>query len=111
MPNSNQENKLLYRVKFMEKGQGEATEALVRHVEPSEIPGLVCLRDFVFKDTTKKIILPQEEAASKRFRKTKSLHIPYHNILFMEETEEEPTDLKQLPFMKEVIPEDQLSED
>ena len=97
--------------KFMEQGQGEPTEALVRQVEPSEIPGLVCLKDFVFKDVTKKIILPQEEAASKRFRKTKSLHIPYHNILFLEETEDEPTDLKQLPFMKEVQSNDEAQKE
>ncbi|MFW7380776.1 MAG: DUF1820 family protein [Oligoflexus sp.] len=96
----------IFRVRFREKEQGNSTEALVRHVEPSDIPGLVCLSDFVFKDTTKKIILPEEDAASKRFRKTESLHIPYHNILFIEEFFDEPTDLRNLPFLKEVEADD-----
>jgi hypothetical protein len=92
----------VYRVRFREKEQGGATEALVKQVEPSEIPGLVCLSQFVFKDQKKAIILPEEEAASKRFHKTQSIHIPYHNILFIEETIDEPTDVKHLPFLKEV---------
>lgn len=94
--------KVVYKVKFREKEEGKATEALVRQVFPSEIPGLVCLQDFVIKDNVKKIILPEEDEASKRFRKTKSLHIPYHNILFVEEMLDEPVDVKHLPFLKEV---------
>lgn len=93
---------LIYRVRFREKEKGPATEALVRSVDPSDIPGLVRLSGFVFKDSTKKIILPDEDAASKRFRKTKSLHIPYHNILFVEETSDDPVDIRNLPFLKEV---------
>lgn len=92
----------IYRVRFVEKSQAAPMEALVRHVEPSTLPGLVCLSEFIFKDSTKMIILPEEDAASKRFRQTLSMHIPYHNILFVEEIEEEPVDLKHLPFLKEV---------
>lgn len=92
----------IYRVRFVEKSQAAPMEALVRHVEPSMLPGLVCLRDFVFKDATKMIILPEEDAASKRFRSTLSMHIPYHNILFVEEIRDEPLDLKNLPFLKGV---------
>ena len=96
------DNETIFRVKFLEKSGGDATEALVKSVEPSDIPGLVCLSDFVFKDNTKKIILPEEEAASKRFHKTRSIHVPYHNILFVEEVFDEPIDLRNLPFLKEV---------
>lgn len=92
----------IFRVRFLEKHQGEAIEALVRQIEPSNLPGLVCLSHFVFKDATKRIILPEEEAASRRFRQTQSLHIPYHNILFVEELIEEPTDVHQLPFLRNV---------
>ncbi len=95
----------IYRVRFVEKSQTAPMEALVRHVEPSTLPGLVCLSDFVFKDATKMIILPEEDAASKRFRNTLSMHIPYHNILFVEEIHDEPLDLKALPFLKEVTDE------
>lgn len=96
----------IFRVRFREKEQGSATEALVRHVAPGDIPGLVRLSDFVFRDSKKMIILPEEDAASKRFRKTESLHIPYHNILFVEEFVDEPTDVRNLPFLKEVEDED-----
>ena len=92
----------IYRVRFVEKSQSAPMEALVRHVEPSSLPGLVCLSDFIFKDTTKMIILPEEDAASKRFRQTIAMHIPYHNILFVEEIHDEPADVKTLPFLKEV---------
>jgi hypothetical protein len=60
----------------------------------------------VFKDATKMIILPEEDAASKRFRNTISMHIPYHNILFVEEIHDEPVDVKALPFLKEVTEEE-----
>ncbi len=93
---------LIYRVRFLDKPQGQAIEATVRNVEASALPGLICLKNFVFKDATKMIILPEEEAASKRFRLTESLHVPYHHILFVEELWEEPVDLRNLPFLKEV---------
>ena len=96
------EKKSIYKVKFRESEKDETQEALVREVYPSEIPGLVTLSDFVFKDHSKTIILPEEEAASKRFKKTRSIHIPYHNIIFVEELEEEETDLKNLSFLCEV---------
>ena len=58
------------------------------------------MSEFVFKDSLKKIILPEEDKASKRFRKTESLHVPYHNILFVEKLYDDPVDLEQLPFLK-----------
>jgi hypothetical protein len=94
----------VYRVRFIEKDQKEPIEAMVRSVEPSDFPGLVCFSEFLFKDHTKKIILPDEEAASKRFHKTLALHIPYHNILFVEELYDEPVDYKSLPFLRTVEP-------
>jgi hypothetical protein len=96
---------ILFKVKFYEKDQENPIEILVRIVEPSEFPGLVCFADFVFRDQTKKIIMPDEDKATKRFKKTRSLHIPYHNILFIEEIEEEEVDLKQLPFLREIATE------
>ena len=92
----------IYKVKFREGERGDGREVLVRQVYPSDIPGLVTLSEFVFRDNTKKIIMPEEDATSKRFRATKSIHIPYHSIIFVEELEEQPTDLKQLPFLSQV---------
>ena len=93
---------LVYKVKFFENDRNNPLEIMVKDIGPSDFPGLVCFRDFVFKDQTKKIILPEEDAATKRFSKTKSIHVPYHNILFIEEIEEEKVDLKQLPFLREI---------
>lgn len=94
------QDSVVYKVRFREDDKGKVLEALVREVFPSDIPGLVTLSDFVFRDSTKKIIMPEEDAASKRFRSTRSLHVPYHNILFVEELDDDPVDLKQLPFLK-----------
>lgn len=96
------ESKSIYKVKFQENEKGEAREAMVREVYPSEIPGLVTLKDFVFKDASKTIFLPGEEEASKRFRDTKSIHIPYHNILFVEEFYEEDPKPKSPSYLSEV---------
>ena len=96
--------KNIFRVKFIEGDKEHPVEALVRNVTPSDFPGLVCFSDFIFKDQTKMIILPEEESASKRFNKTKSIHIPYHNILFIEEVSEDSTDVHNLPFLKELKP-------
>lgn len=92
----------IFRVRFTEKNPAQNLEVLVRHVEPSNLPGLICLREFVFRDSTKMIIMPEEDAASKRFRQTQSLHIPYHNIISVEEVTGEPADVHQLPFLKEI---------
>jgi hypothetical protein len=92
----------IYRVRFVEKEPSHPMEAWVKHVEPSHLPGLVVLRGFIFRDATKMIILPEEEAASKRFRNTEALHVPYHNLLFVEEIQDEPVDVKQLPFLKDL---------
>lgn len=101
------ENKTIFRIKFFENDREKPIEALVRTIESSEFPGLVCFSEFVFKDNTKKIILPGEEESSKRFNKTKAVHIPYHNILLIEEIEEEKTDLTNLPFLKPLEPQKQ----
>lgn len=103
-------DQILFKVRFFENDRENPIEALVRIVEPSEFPGLVCFADFVFKDQTKKIIMPDEDKALKRFKKTRSLHIPYHNILYIEEIEEEAVDLKQLPFLREIATEVETTE-
>lgn len=95
-------DELIYRVRFKENEKGDIAQVLVRHIDQGEIPGLVCLSGFIFKDSVKKIILPEEDAASKRFRKTQSLHVPYHNILYIEEIIDEPTDVTNLPFLKQI---------
>lgn len=92
----------LFRVRFQTRDDKKPFEVVVRSVDSSEFMGLLALEGFVFNDTTKQVILPTEDEARKRFSHIEKLHIPYHNILFIEEFFEEERDLKNLPFMREV---------
>ena len=98
----NQNKDRVYKVRFFENNEKDSLEVLVRSVEPSEFPGLVCFSGFIHKKNPNKIIVPSEEEASRRFQDTKSIHVPYHNILFIEEIEERQAELKNLPFIKGV---------
>lgn len=98
----------LFRVKFIDrdsKDPKEPVEVTVSSFTASEFFGLVVLEGFVFKDQKKYVILPNEDAIRKRFGKTERLHIPYHNLIYVEEFYDEPADVKNLPFIKEVTPE------
>lgn len=97
--------KTLFKVRFNQKGHKDGLEVLVRSVEASHLPGMICLSDFVFLDNKKMIILPEEDAAAKRFRGTQTLHLPYHQIESVEEIVEEPIAVQSLPFIK-VLPDE-----
>lgn len=101
------EKKHLYRVSFQAKEDPGSFEVVVESVVTSEFMGLITLEGFVFNDVTKQVILPAEDKARKRFGKIKRLHIPYHSILFIEEFNEEPINIENLPFIKKVIAQDQ----
>lgn len=96
------EARRLYRVKFMEKNEKVAVTVVASKVEASHFFGHIEIAGFVFDDRKRHIILPDEDNVRKRFSKTKRLHIPYHNIVFVEEFDEESPNLKKLPFIKEV---------
>lgn len=97
-----QEPQTLYRVKFNDPQDKTPVEVVCRYVGPSDFLGLVTLQDFVFNDQRKHVILPAEDLARKRFAKTKRLHIPYHHIINVEEFDDEPADLHNLPFVRPV---------
>jgi len=112
-------NKVLYRVKFREydprelrgtahtggsgadSGASGVVEVICQTVRPSELFGLVALEGLVFRDSTRFVILPDEDAARKRFGKSERLHVPYHNLLLVEEFADE-VDVRKLPFIREV---------
>lgn len=96
------EARRLYRIRFIEKGEKVAVTVIASKVEASEFFGHLAIAGFVFDDRKKHIILPDEDNARKRFSKIKRLHIPYHNVVFVEEFNEELPNLKKLPFIKEV---------
>lgn len=99
---STKESERLYRVRFNSKDGKDPSEVTVKNVYPSDFMGLVTLEGFVFKDQTKMVILPEEDEIRKRFNKTERLHIPYHQLVFVEEYNEQPADLKNLPFVREI---------
>ena len=95
-------NRRLYRVRFQTRDDRKPFEVVVSSVDSSEFMGLLVLEGFVFNDATKHVILPTEDEARKRFSSIDKLHLPYHNILFIEEFKERERDLKNLPFVREV---------
>lgn len=74
----------IFKVCFFEKDKAEAIELQVRTVEPSEFPGLVCFKDLIL-DPQGSIIRPDLAKVADKFRATRSIHVPYHNILYIEE--------------------------
>ena len=93
---------ILFRVRFLHREEPKFLEVVVKSVQPSQFTGLLTLQDFVFHDQAKHVILPSEDEARKRFSRTHRLHIPFHNIVSIEEFESSPVDVKHLPFVKEI---------
>ena len=96
------QKKTLYRVKFQSKDDKSPLEVVVSSIHSSDFLGLIKLSNFIFNENKKHIVMPSENEARKRFAKINSLHLPYHNILSIEEFEEDKTDLDKLPFIKKV---------
>lgn len=74
----------VFKVCFFEQEKSEAIELRVATVEPSEFPGLVCFRDLIL-ESDGPIIQPELAKAAQKFANTRSIHVPYHNILYIEE--------------------------
>ena len=92
--------KELFRVRFLNKEDSKASEVVVKEVISSDLMGFILLKDFVFNDQKKPVILPSEEEARKRFHDVRKLHIPYHNVISIEEFEPENLEVKKFPFIK-----------
>ncbi len=102
MQKKSNNRRTLFRVKFCERESKDTHEVVVTTVSQSEYMGLVVLEGFQFSDSKRAIIMPNEDDAKRRFGNTERLHIPFHNIIYVEEFDEEPADLHKLPFIKEV---------
>lgn len=97
---NNKITKPLYRVRFMTKDENKPIEVVVKKVVSSEFLGLIMLEDFVFSDQRQQVILPSEDKMKKQYSDTKRLHVPYHNIISIEEFIPSKLDVKNLPFMR-----------
>lgn len=96
------ESRRRYRVKFLEKNEKNPVTVTATAVQASEYFGMIAIEGLVFDDRRRHIILPDEDSTRRRFAKTNRLHIPYHNVICIEEFDEDPPDLKKLPFIKQV---------
>ena len=92
----------LFKVRFVDPVDKQPVDITVEHVGAGAFFGMVTLSGFVFNDNKKMVILPEEDAARKRFGKTQTLHIPYHHLIYVEEFDELPMDVKNLPFLHPV---------
>jgi hypothetical protein len=99
-----QKKERLYRVRFLDPSERKTIEIVCKKVYSSEFLGLVTMEKLVFSRNSALLILPEEEAAEKRYSKTERLHIPYSAIVYVEEFDDSPGELKTLPFVKEVSP-------
>ena len=84
----------------MTKDDVKPVEVVVKRVVSSEFLGLIMLEDFLFSDGTNHVVLPSEDKLRRQFTDTKRLHIPYHNIVSIEEFVPGKPDVKNLPFLR-----------
>ena len=92
--------KTLYRVRFMTKDETRPIEVVVKKVVSSEFLGLIMLEEFIFNDSQHHVVLPAEDRVRKLYTDTKRLHVPYHNIISVEEFQPSKLDVKRLPFIR-----------
>lgn len=97
---STKNSKCMYRVRFMTKDDTKPVEVIVKRVVSSEFLGLIMLEDFIFSDAKQHVVLPSEDKVRRQYTDTKRLHVPYHNILSIEEFIPNKVDVKNLPFIR-----------
>lgn len=78
----------IYTVRFLDAKKAGADDAdlielVVRQVEPSSFPGLLCLKGLIFDENL--AAGSNSAQVAERFLSTTAIHVPYHNILAIEE--------------------------
>jgi hypothetical protein len=106
---STKNSKCMYRVRFMTKDDTKPVEVIVKRVVSSEFLGLIMLEDFIFSDSKQHVVLPSEDKIRRQYTDTKRLHVPYHNILSIEEFVPNKVDVKNLPFIRSAGTPEELS--
>ena len=101
----------MFRVRFLDRDEKQPIESIVKSVGPSEFFGLVCLDGLVFADSSNGLILPEQEALKRRFGNSQRLHIPYHNIVYVEEFSDNQAEVHAFPFIRSVKRSSDISTD
>ena len=79
----------LYRVTFL--NQGKVYEVYVRRVHQNGLWGFVVLEDFVFGNRSTVVVDPSEEKLRDEFGGTRSVQVPMHAVLRIDEVNREGT--------------------
>ena len=83
------EPRRLFRIRFTDKVDKKTITLTAAKVTVSDFFGLIAIEQLVFTDNSKQIVLPEEDSMRKRYAATKRLHVPYHNVVSIEEFVEE----------------------
>ena len=87
----------LFRIKYTDKIEKKTIVLVAGKVVMSDFFGLIAIEQLIFSNQRKQIVLPEEDTIRMRFADTKKLHIPYHNIISIEEFLEDAPSLKKMP--------------
>ena len=79
----------LYKVVF--HNQGKVYELFARSVSSSGLYGFVEIADLVFEEDRAMVIDPTEERMREEFANVRTLHLPMHSVIRIEEVEKRGT--------------------
>lgn len=81
--------KHIYRVLF--HNQGQIYDVYVRGIFNSDVFGFVEMEDFVFRNESQVVIDPAEDKLRQEFEGVRSVLVPLHSIVRIDEVEKEGT--------------------
>lgn len=76
----------LYKIMFL--SHGKVYELYAKKVLSSELYGFVQVSELSFAASDSLLVDPSEEKLKEEFAKTRSLHLPMHSVVRIEEVEE-----------------------
>ncbi|MDE3269573.1 MAG: DUF1820 family protein [Pseudomonadota bacterium] len=91
------DSRRLYRIKFTDKVEKKTITLIAAKVTVSDFFGLIAIEQLVFANNNKQIVLPEEDSIRQRYAATKRLHVPYHNVISIEEFIEDTPKLHKMP--------------
>ena len=93
------EPRRLFRIRFTDKVEKKTVTLIAAKVTVSDFFGLIAIEQLVFTNNNKQIVLPEEDSIRKRYATTKRLHVPYHNVVSIEEFVEDAPKLRKMPVL------------
>lgn len=104
------ESRRLFRIRFTDKVDKKTITLVAVKVSVSDFFGLIAIEQLVFTNDNKQIVLPEEDSMRKRYAATKRLHVPYHNVISIEEFIEDAPKLRKMPvLLRKDSPSDEIT--